>query len=86
MYLNEDKLTSPVRQRSKFFPSSAGEVAMVTVVPPPALCQCHAPSLSSLRTRVFLVDIFSSLATWQAVSGLSPVNMITCTKTKAAVS
>ena len=58
---------------------------MVAVVPPPTLCQCHTPSLTSVRTRVFLVAIFSSLATWQAVSGLSPVNMITCTDTKAAL-
>ena len=79
-------VTCPVRQRSKVFPSCLGKVSMAAVVPPPMLCQSHASSLISVRTRVFLVAILSSLATWQAVSGLSPVNMMTCTKREAAAS
>lgn len=71
-------LTSPVRQRSysvlSFPQSRRGKMASSVT-----LFHAHTWDLLSTSVRMSWLFwlIFSSLATWQAVRGLSPVNIIT---------
>ena len=70
--------TSPVIQRSYWPPSSRVLVSRLSTSRPPVFCHAHSPSRSLLNTRTFFRTMSSSLATWQAVKGLSPVIMVTC--------